>query len=103
MTKIAAIPSGRVAKNSQRQPQWSVMSPPAMGPATEVTPKTAPMRPWYFPRCRAGMMSPMMVCDNGMSVPMPRPCTARPRTSVQKFGASPEITEPTMKTTSPPR
>jgi hypothetical protein len=49
------------------------------------------------------MMSPMIVCDSGMSVPMPRPWMARPATSVQKFGAKPQTSEPTMKTTIPPR
>ena len=49
--KVRAIsPIGRVTKNSQRQPRWSVTTPPASGPATEVTPKTAPMKPWYLPR-----------------------------------------------------
>ena len=61
MTTKAAAPTGSATKNSQRHPQWSVMNPPASGPATEVTPKTAPMRPWYLPRCRGGMMSPMIV------------------------------------------
>ena len=100
---MAASPIGTAAKNSQRQPQWSVMKPPASGPATEVTPKTAPIRPWYFPRCRAGMMSPMIVCDRGMIVPIPSPWMARPSTSTQKLPANPLTIDPTMNTARPAR
>ena len=103
MKTRAMRPMGSDTKKSQRQPRWSVMTPPRSGPATEVTPKTAPMRPWYLPRCRGGMMSPMIVCDSGISVPMPRPCTARPATSIQKDWEKPAMSEPIMKTTMPPR
>lgn len=103
MTKNSAtMPSGSVAKKLQRHPRLSVRSPPASGPATAVTPNTAPMNPWYLPRCRGGMMSPMIVWDSGMIVPMPRPWMARPTISIQKFTLKPLTTEPTMKTTSPP-
>ena len=48
-------------------------------------------------------MSPMIVCDSGISVPMPAPWMARAAMSHQKFWAKPDRTEPAMKTTSPPR
>lgn len=101
MKPVAMMPTGMPAKNSQRQPKWSVMTPPASGPATDVTPKTAPIRPWYLPRCRGGMMSPMMVCDRGMIVPMPSPWMARAATRTQKPWARPATSEPSMKTTRP--
>ena len=50
MKAKATTPIGRVRKKAQRQPRWSVIAPPISGPATEVTPKTAPMMPWYLPR-----------------------------------------------------
>ena len=103
MPTKAAIPTGRVMKKSQRQPKWSVTKPPTSGPAIEDRPKMPPIRPWYFPRWRGGMMSPMIVWDSGMRVPMPRPWMARARTRTQKFGARPAMTLPTMKTMMPPR
>ena len=45
----------------------------------------------------------MMVCDSGIRVPIPMPCTARAAMSHQKFWAVPESTEPIMNTTMPPR
>lgn len=94
---------GTITKNSARQPQLSVIQPPVIGPTTELTPKTDPMIPWYFPRCLAGIMSPMTVCDRGISVPMPRPWMPRPRISIQNAWALPETTEPIMNTTRPAR
>ena len=77
--------------------------PPSSGPTTEVTPKTAPMMPWYLPRCRGGMMSPMIVWLSGIRVPMPSPCTARAPTRNQKFVAIPARIEPSMKIARPAR
>ena len=34
-------------------------TPPSSGPMTVVTPNTAPSAPWYLPRSRSGMTSPM--------------------------------------------
>ena len=61
MNAKARMPRGRVRKNRERQPKLSVTVPPTRGPATELTANTVPIRPWYLPRCRGGMMSPMMV------------------------------------------
>ena len=44
----------------------------------------------------------MMVCDNGISVPMPKPWMARPTMSIAKDCAKPATIEPTMKTARPP-
>ena len=48
-------------------------------------------------------MSPMIVWDSGMSVPIPNPWIARAATSVAKFWARPATSEPTMNTTMPAR
>ena len=47
-------------------------------------------------------MSPMMVCDRGIRVPMPRPWMPRAMTSIQKLWAKPAKIVPTMKTMMPP-
>ncbi len=50
MTNSATRPTGTATKNNQRQPSESVITPPASGPATLVTPNTTPIQPWYLPR-----------------------------------------------------
>ena len=67
----------------------------------EARPNDAPIIPWYLPRSRGEMMSPMIACDSGMMKPMPAPCTKRAKTRNQKFGARPDSAEPTAKTTIP--
>ena len=92
---------GRLTKKSQRHVKCSVMRPPAKGPTIEATPKDAPIMPWYLPRSRGEMMSPMIACERGMMKPIPAPCTKRAKTRNQKFGAIPDRAEPTAKTTMP--
>src|SRR5215208_4598628 len=48
----------------------------------------------YLPRSRALMMSPIMVWESGMMVPIPKPCTARATTSHQKPCAAPARMDP---------
>lgn len=47
-------------------------------------------------------MSPMMVCESGMMVPIPSPCIARAPTSHQNPCAVPARIEANMNTTRPP-
>jgi hypothetical protein len=62
------------AKNStHRQDKLSTKKPPSKGPATLLTPKTAPNAPWYLPRSRGDTTSPMIACDSTISPPPPRP------------------------------
>jgi hypothetical protein len=93
----AARPMGMFSQKIQRQPGPSVKNPPSSGPATLETPNTAPNMPWYFPRSRGGMMSPMMASASAMSPPPPRPCTARPPMSISIDCAAPAMSEPSRK------
>ena len=77
------------------------MKPPAAGPTIEARPNEAPIIPWYLPRSRGEMMSPMIACESGIRKPIPAPCTKRANTRNQKLGARPESAEPTVKTTTP--
>ena len=77
------------------------MKPPAAGPTIEASPKEAPSIPWYLPRSRGEMMSPMIACDSGMMNPMPAPWMKRAKTRNQKLGAKPDIADPTANTTMP--
>jgi len=92
---------GRLTKKSHRQVKWSVMKPPAAGPMIEARPNEAPIMPWYLPRSRGEMMSPMIACESGMMKPMPAPWTNRAKTRNQKLGASPDSAEPTANTRMP--
>ena len=62
-----------------------------------VTPNTAPSAPWYLPRSRSGMTSPINAVAVTASPPPPMPCTARNAISVVMFCESPQKNEPTMK------
>ena len=95
-------------KKIHSQPRWSVNQPPSSGPATEETPKTAANIPWYLPRSRGGITSPMTARARDIRPPPPRPWTARPAImtlipgTLRKSaisGEKPQISEPIRKTT----
>ena len=71
--------------------------PPSNGPATLATPKTAPKYPWYRPRSRGGMMSPMMLRAMAISPPPPMPWMARKAINWGRFWLSPHSADPTRK------
>src|SRR5439155_26428804 len=97
MTTSVRTAIGRLTKNSHRHEKCSVMNPPAAGPTIDARPKEAPSMPWYLPRSRGEMMSPMIACERGMMKPIPAPCTKRAKARNQKFGAVPDRAEPTAK------
>src|ERR1700693_4709450 len=100
-TRSVRIANGMLMKKSQRQLKFWVMNPPAAGPMIEASPNDAPIIPWYLPRSRGEMMSPMIAWDSGMMKPMPAPWTKRENTRNQQFGATPDNAAPTAKTTMP--
>ena len=73
--------------------------PPSSGPATEASPKTAPIRPMNRPRRRGGTMSAMIACTPIMSPPPPMPWTARKAMSWSIVRDQPASAEPTTNTT----
>ncbi len=77
------------------------MNPPAAGPTIDARPNEAPIMPWYLPRSRGEMMSPMIACDRGMMKPIPAPWTKRANTRNQKLGAMPDSAEPIANTRMP--
>ncbi len=77
----------------------STKKPPSSGPITVDTPKTAPKKPWYFPRSRGGMMSPITAIVTTMSPPPPSPWTARNAISSAMFWESPQSADPIRKIT----
>ena len=71
--------------------------PPASGPITVATPKTAPTPPWYLPRSRSGITSAISAVAVTRSPPAPTPCTARIEMSQSMFCARPHSSEPMTK------
>jgi hypothetical protein len=102
MNPSAMMPTGILMKNNQCHDRLSVMYPPANGPTIDARPNTAPIAPWYLPRSRGAMMSPMIAWDSGIIVPMPNPSMTRAIMNVSKLCASPAITDAVMKVTTPP-
>ena len=73
--------------------------PPSNGPSTVVTPKTAPSIPWYRPRSRSGMTSPISAVAVTVSPPAPSPWIARAAISHSIDCAAPLSAEPITNTT----
>ena len=96
---MARMPSGILMENAQRHPGPSVSQPPSRGPATEDTANTAPMKPMYLPRSRAGTTSAMDACARIIRPPPPRPCTTRAAMSQLMEPAAAPITDPAMNST----
>src|SRR6266568_708667 len=89
-TTSVSTANGRLTKKSHRHEEWSVMKPPAAGPMIDASPNDAPSMPWYLPRSRGEMMSPMMAWESGMMKPIPAPWMNRANTRNQKLGANPD-------------
>ncbi len=60
---------------------------------------TPAIMPWYLPRSRGGMRSPMIAMTPTIRPPAPRPCTARKPISSPMFCAMPLSAEPIRKIT----
>src|SRR5256714_11591443 len=90
---------GRLTKKSHRHVKWSVMNPPAAGPMIDASPNDAPITPWYLPRSRGEMMSPMIACESGMMKPIPAPCPNAATTRTQKPGPIPASADQSAHTT----
>src|SRR6202158_4473102 len=58
-TATARMPTGMLTSKTQRQFQWSVIKPPAVGPTIDARPNTPPKRPWARPRALAEKRSPI--------------------------------------------
>ena len=88
-------------KKIQCQPTLSVRRPPIAGPMSELTPKTAPKKPWYLPRSDGAKMSPMIASAIGNSAPAPRPWRPRKSRNCHIVWLSPARAEPMRKMLTP--
>jgi hypothetical protein len=99
----AAMPTGMLISNTQRQPTVDVMRPPTAGPKIADTPQTAENNPWTRARWRGSKMSPAIVNEIGWTAPAPRPWIARNRMSCSIDCEKPHSAEPTTNTVRPNR
>lgn len=79
-----------------------VNTPPTNGPATEATPKTAPIRPIYMGRFDRGAAYIMRIIAPLKRPPAPRPAIALPQMKAIEVGAAPQSADPTSKTKTRP-
>ena len=91
------IPTGMFTSNTQRQLQWSVMNPPAVGPTMDARPNTAPKRPCARALCVGGKRSPMTVNTVAKSTPPKMPWMPRKTMSCVMSWASPQNAEAMTK------
>ena len=101
MITPAAIPTGMLISNTQRQPTVVVIRPPIAGPMIADTPHTAENQPWILARRRGSKMSPAIVNEMGWTAPAPRPWSARKAMSSFIDVEKPHSAEPTTKTVRP--
>ncbi len=75
------------------------MVPPTSGPPIMASAITPAIMPWYLPRSRGGIRSPMIAMTPTIRPPAPRPWTARKPMSCPMSCAMPLSAEPIRKIT----
>ena len=93
--------SGRVRKNTTRQPKASTTKPPMAGPATAPTPTMVMNSPIARPFSLAGKAAVMMAMPVPWVMADPTPCNTRDGNIISKAGESPDRTAPAANTTIP--
>ena len=99
---IAAAQIGRLIQNTDRQPTYSINTPPTIGPRAIEIPTTAP----HTPTARARSTRPVNTCvmidiATGFSIEPPIACTKRAPISVWIFGARLHNSDPAAKIVKP--
>ena len=98
----AASPTGMLTKKIHSQERASVSTPPSRTPAAAPKPPTAPQTPSAMFRCRPSANVVIRIASAaGEIVAAPRPWIARAPISEASDQASPQRSEPIVKTTSP--
>ena len=102
---VIAIPTratGRLIQKITRQ-SISTSAPPASGPIASATAETPAQTPSARACSEAGKALQTIASESGNIGAAPIPCRIRPAISVSWLPAAPESTEPSAKTTMPPR
>ena len=102
VSTIATSPTGRLTKNTARQPIESTSAPPTIGPSARLIPNIAPQTPIACARSR-GSSNTLRTIDiaTGLSIAPPTACTTRAAMRKPRLGASAHSSEPSENTTRP--
>ncbi len=98
-TQIAA--SGRLSRNTHRQPGPSTSHPPTNGPTAAPTPPNPDHSPTARARSSGWKLAWMSASDPGVSSAPPTPWSARAAMRIPAFGASPQSSEAAANQTTP--
>ena len=99
-----ARPTGTLTRKIQCHDSVPVRTPPSSTPTAPPPDITKPKTPIALARSRFSVNSPMISASATAETAAPaRPCTARPTTRNDGFGASPQTAEASVKETTPPR
>ena len=101
VTISAAMPIGRFTKKIQRQESPLVITPPSTGPTATATPVTAPKTPNAVPRSVGAKAWASSASEVANMIAPPVPCSARASARNVTELASPQSSEPPVKTTMP--
>lgn len=91
---------GTIAQNISRQPNASMMAPPATGPTAGPADITMPAMPMAVPRFSGGKTSMGTTATSGSCTPAPAACSTRPAKRTPKLGATAHSTVPAANTAS---
>ena len=85
---------GTPRKNTARQPNWSTITPPSVGPSAGAITTPTAYSPIADPRRSAGNTWKMICMPSGCTIPAAAPCITRPAISTPSLGAAPETIDP---------
>jgi hypothetical protein len=98
---VKSAPSGRLTRNTHRQPGPSTSAPPASGPAASAAPVIAPQTPSANGRSGPWNSCASSASDAANIAAAPMPCAPRATSSATPDCAAPHAADVTVKRTSP--
>ena len=98
-------PTGRLTKNTARQPLWTpnsaISAPPSSGPIAVEMPTTVPKKPNALPRSSPWNIVWISPLTCGVMRPPAKPCTTRAMISTIGVGAAPQPALASANTATP--
>ena len=99
---MATIPTGRLTRNTARQPTESTSAPPSTGPSAMLIPIIPPHTPIAWARSRGSSNTLRMIdIATGLSIEPPIACSTRAAISVPRLGATAHSSEPSENSARP--
>ena len=98
---MPTTPIGRFTRKIERQPNAPTSSPPTVGPTVRPVATTAPLIPKARPRSSLGKTALVIARPFAWSIAAPTAWATRERISCSGEAASPQRSEPSVKTPKP--